>query len=86
MSNLISIYPIVLWQKPLRPNGVILLYELTFTRNGSTKTPTTNALQTFFAANEESLPEGTGSFTVQVSAHIRISHQKQAVKVHTLMC
>ena len=67
VKDLISIYPSVLWQVPQEPNGIILDYQLTFTRNGQTTVASTNGPETYFIVRPELLPEGSGSFQVEVS-------------------
>ena len=67
VRDLLSVYPAVLWQEPRDPNGVILDYTLTFTRNGETRMVTTNGPQTFFVTTPASLPGVSGPFEVEVS-------------------
>ena len=67
MKDLSSVYPVILWQPPDKPNGVIVDYELTFSRNGQTKTATTNGDQTYFIIKKDTIPGSSGPFVVEVS-------------------
>ena len=68
MGDLQCVYPVVLWQAPAEPNGVILDYQLNFTRDGGeTKTETTVNPQTYFIITGDTLPGDSGGFVVQVS-------------------
>ena len=69
VGDLQCVYPVVLWQAPAEPNGIILDYRLIFTKDGAeTETDTT---QSYFIITGGTLPgdsDETGSFIVQVSA------------------
>ena len=66
MVNLQSLYPVVLWQSPEEPNGIILDYELTFIpKDGAPTTKTTDGPQTYYIIETTDLPSGI--FQVEVS-------------------
>ena len=67
MKELSSVYPVILWQPPDKPNGVIQYYELTFTRDGQTKTGNTDDDQTYFIITKDTVPGSSGTFVVEVS-------------------
>ena len=69
VKDLSSVYPVILWQPPDKPNGVIVGYELTFTRNGQTKTVTTDGNQAYFIIKKDTLPGSSGPFVVEVSCY-----------------
>ena len=69
MKDLSSVYPVILWLPPDKPNGVIVGYELTFTRNDLTNTVTTGGNQVHFIIKKfkETIPGNSGPFVVEVS-------------------
>ena len=69
MVDLQSHCKVILWQTPSEPNGVIINYQLNFTRSGETKIVSTEGTQTHFIVEEDSLPGVSGPFTVEVSVH-----------------
>ena len=64
VKDLSSVYPVILWQPPDRPNGVIKDYELNFTRDRQTNTFTT--FQAYFITETETIPGTSGPFIVEV--------------------
>jgi len=52
----------VLWEPP---NGIITSYELTLTRGQNTNTVTTTL--PYYVIQSQDIPNGSGSFTVQVT-------------------
>ena len=69
MKDLSSVYPVILWQPPDTPNGDIVEYELTFTRNGQANTVITDGDQTYFIIKKDTIPGSSGSFVVEVSCY-----------------
>ena len=67
--DLSSVYPIILWQPTDKPNGVIVDYVLTFTRNEQTNSVTTDGDQTYFIINNNIIPGISGPFVVEVSCY-----------------
>ena len=68
--DLQSVFPIVLWKVPDEPNGVIINYQLTFTRDDKIKTFSTESDQTHFIIAADTLPGSTGTFTVEVCGYV----------------
>ena len=64
--NLQVLFPVVVWEEPHRPNGVILSYQLIFTRNGETIIVSTDGDQTFFVITSDTLPGSSSTFIVEV--------------------
>ena len=67
MKELSSVYPVILWQPPDKPNGVIQYYELTFTRDGQSKTVNTDDDQTYFIITKDTVPGSSRTFDIEVS-------------------
>lgn len=58
-------YPVVVWQAPTEPNGVILDYQLTFIRGGESRTQSTTLI--YYAIDVlRDIPGFSGTFSVEV--------------------
>ena len=69
VKDLSNVYPVILWQPPDKPNGVIVDYELNFTRNGQTNNFTTDGDQTYFIIMKDTIPGSSGPFVVEVCCY-----------------
>ena len=55
-----------MWQPPVNPNGVIINYDLTFIRDGQSRTVTTTGNQTHYVIGTQDIPGSFGQFSVEV--------------------
>ena len=67
MSGVNGSYPIVVWNPPEQPNGVITNYRLVFRRGGNRTTIETNSDQTYYVIRSGDVPGTSGDFTVTVN-------------------
>jgi hypothetical protein len=81
VKELSSVYPVILWQPPDKPNGVIQYYELTFTRDGQTKTGNTDDDQTYFIITKDTVPGSSGTFVVECRAFNGAGHGASLCKL-----
>ena len=66
VTGIISAYPIVVWNQPERPNGVITGYRLIFRRGSTPRTRDTTSDQTYYVIRSGDVPGTSGNFTVTV--------------------
>ena len=65
VTQLQVFYPVIVWQEPAEPNGVVLDYQLNFTRGGQSRTRSTT-LPYYVIDESRDVPGNSGNFTVEV--------------------
>ena len=68
VTGLQAFYPVLVWQEPAEPSGVVLDYQLTFTRGGQSRTRSTT-LPHYVIDESHDVPGNSGSFNVEVISH-----------------
>ena len=81
VTDLQAYYPVIVWQPPAEPNGVVLDYQLTFTRGGQSRTRSTT-LPYYVMDESRDIPGSSGILNVEVICHGQYRLSMMAHKAH----